>query len=66
MILNLKELNKSIEKHLFKMDTLSTALTLVKPNCFMALADFKDVYYTITVAPRFRLYLQFEWGGKVM
>ena len=34
MILNLKELNKSIPYHHFKMETFELALKLVKPNWF--------------------------------
>ena len=36
MILNLKELNKSIKYYHFKLDTFETTLHLIKPNCFMA------------------------------
>jgi len=39
MILNLKGLNKYVEKHHFKMDTLWSAVRLMTPNCFMASLD---------------------------
>ena len=39
MILNLKSLNKNITHHHFKMDTVLTAVRLMKPGCFMASID---------------------------
>ena len=39
VILNLKGLNKHIEKHHFKMDTLWSAVRLMTPHCFMASID---------------------------
>jgi len=49
-ILNLKGLNKHIEKHHFKMDTLWSAVRLMTPNCFMASLDLKDAYYIVPIA----------------
>ena len=49
-ILNLKGLNKHIEKHHFKMDTLWSAVQLMTPNCFMASLGLKDAYYVIPIA----------------
>ena len=49
MILNLKELNKSVEYHHFKMDTFEIALNLVKPNCYMASIDLRHAYYSVPV-----------------
>ena len=45
MILNLKHLN-----HHFKMDTIHTALKLMRPGCFMAFVDLKHTYYSVHVA----------------
>ena len=47
MILNLKPLNKLVEYHKFKMETLKAVINLVTPNCYMASIDFKDAYYNI-------------------
>ena len=43
MILNLKPLNEFVSYHHFKMDTIQTALKLMRPGCFMASVDLKDV-----------------------
>ena len=39
LILNLKQLNRSVEYHHFKMENLKNAITLMTPNCFMATID---------------------------
>ena len=65
MILNLKDLNYSIEKKHFKMDTFLSAVNLVKQNCYMASVDLRDAYYTIAISAEFRKYLRFEWQGKL-
>ena len=41
MILNLKELNKNVQYHHFKMDTFATALNLIKQNSFIASVDLR-------------------------
>ena len=63
MILNLKGLNKHIEKHDYKMDTLRSAVRLMTPNCFMASIDLKDAYYIVSIAEEHRKYLRFYWQG---
>ena len=65
MILNLKDLNYSIEKKHFKMDTFLSAVNLVKQNCYMASMDLWDAYYTIPISAEFRKYLRFECQGKL-
>jgi hypothetical protein len=65
MILNLKEYNKSIEKHHFKMDTLLSAINLVRQNCYMASVDLRDAYYTIPISKDYQQYLRFLWEGKL-
>lgn len=46
-ILNLKELNKHIVYHHFKMDSLHSATQLMKPNCCMAVLDLKDNFMNL-------------------
>ena len=47
MILNLKELNKSIVYYHFKMDSFESALKSMKKNCFMASIDLRHAYYSV-------------------
>lgn len=48
MILNLKEFNRFIAYHHFKMDNIETCVHLMKPGCFMASIDLSDAYFFCT------------------
>ena len=63
VIINLKILNKIIEYHHLKMESLMSAVKLMFPNCFMASVDLKDAYYYVPVATKHRKYLKFKWNG---
>ena len=65
MILNLKELNKSIPYHHFKMETFELALKLVKPNWVFLSVDIRHAYYSIPVSKESQLKLRFQKSGKV-
>ena len=65
-ILNLKTLNKSVEYHHFKMDTLKSAIKLMKPGAFMASIDLRHAYYSVPIKRCFRKYLKFRWKGKLL
>ena len=65
MILNLKELNKSVEYHHFKMDTFEKAIELVSRNCYMASIDLRHAYYSVPVAEEHQKFLRFQWRGKI-
>ena len=61
LILNLKGLNEYIEYHHFKMHTILHILRLVTPNCFMAVIDIQDAYYSVPIDSKFQKYLKFFW-----
>lgn len=65
LILNLKQLNESVEYHHFKMENLKNAITLMTPNCFMASIDLKDAYYSVSVSESHRKYLRFIWKNQL-
>ena len=46
------------------MDHLSSALSLVSPNCVFASLDLADAYYSVNVNPEHRKYLQFAFQGN--
>ena len=66
MILNLKHFNNYVTYRHFKVDTLSTITQLMSPQCFMALLDLKDAYYSIPIAPQHRKFLRFEFNGQLL
>ena len=65
MILNLKQFNEHVAYHHFKMDTLASAISMMKPHCFMASVDFKDAYYSAPIASIDQKYLKFIWDEQL-
>ena len=65
IILNLKTLNKQVEYHHFKMETLTHAIQLMTKGCYMASIDLKDAYYSVPIAQEDRKYLKFQWQGHL-
>ena len=63
LILNLKKLNEYIEYHHFKMHGIKHILKLVTLDCYMAVLDIKDAYYSVPIHPVFQKYLKFTWNG---
>jgi len=65
IILNLKKLTQYSSKVHIKMDTLQTIIKLIEKDCFMALIDLKDAYYSVPIAREDRKFLQFIWQGSL-
>ena len=65
LIFNLKQLNKNIEYHHFKMESIDTILNLVTKDRFMASIDLKDAYYSVKILENFQRYLKFEFLDKL-
>ena len=65
MILNLKPFNEFVQYHHFKMDTLESAIKMMKPGCYMASIDLKDAYYSVPVAKEHQKYLKFVFNGTL-
>lgn len=59
MILNLKEFNRFIVYHHFKMDNIESCVHLMKPGCFMASIDLSDAYFSVPVDRSHQKYLKF-------
>lgn len=65
IILNLKDLNVALQKIHFKMETLKSVLTLVKPGCFFSTVDLKDAYFSVRISPKSRKFLKFLWRHQL-
>ena len=65
VILNLKDFNRNVSYHHFKMDSLNTILKLLDKDCFMASLDLKDAYYSIPIRKSDRKYLRFYWQDNL-
>ena len=47
------------------MDTLETAIKLMRPGCYMASIDLKDAYYSIPIAPELQKFFKFVWKDQL-
>ncbi|CAB4027168.1 Hypothetical predicted protein [Paramuricea clavata] len=47
------------------MGTVWTAISLMKPGCYMASIDLKDAYYCVPVDQEHQKYLKFMWKGTL-
>ena len=65
MILNLKTLNQYVEYNHFKMETIWTAVSMMKPGCYMATIEIKDAYYCVPINKVHQKYLKFKWKGTL-
>ena len=63
-ILNLKGLNKHIERRHFKMESIKQIVAMVQPGCWMASIDLKDAYYSVPIHPDSRRFLKFVWDEE--
>jgi len=41
------------------MENLSSALSLMEENCYMASIDLKDAYYSVNIHESYRKFLRF-------
>ena len=65
LILDLANLNQSVEYNHFKMFSLRTALEMMTRDAWMASVDLKDAFFSIPVAQGQRKYLRFIWKGTL-
>ena len=65
LILNLKNLNQYISNHHFKMESLTSAILLMTPGCYMASVDLQDAYYSVPINEKCQKYLKFSWQGEL-
>ena len=61
MILNLKVFNKWVNYNHFKMDSIHTCTSLMKPGCYMGSIDLKGTYLSIPIHRDHQKYLAFYW-----
>ena len=64
-ILNMKILNENIVYRHFKVDDLPHALTLLRTGYFLAVIDIKEGFHNVSVKPKFRKYLRFQYNGTL-
>ena len=65
LMLNLKRFNEHVAYHQFKMESLKSALQIMKPGCYMASVDLKDTCYLVHVDIKYQKFLKFYRRGKL-
>lgn len=65
LILNLINLNEKVRRQHFKMQTFTSAVTLVTKDCYMAAIDWTDAYYSVPGLEEHQKYLKFQWRRKL-
>lgn len=65
LIINLRELNKFISCHHFKLEDSRTVCRILGKNYFMATLDIQDAYTHLPIAKKHRKYLRFQFQQKL-
>lgn len=65
VILNLNKLNEFVVYRHFKMDTLETAIKMVRKGSYMGSVDLKDAYFSIPIHKDYRKFFRFIWNSKI-
>ena len=64
VILNLIFLNQQcVGKIQFKIESLKSAINAMASNCYLALLDLKEAFYSIQIREMDRKYYRFYWRG---
>jgi hypothetical protein len=64
-VINLKQLNKYIHYHHFKMEGVHMVKDLLQEGDFLCKLDLRDAYFCVPVNSRDRKFLRFRWGTKL-
>ena len=65
IILNLKQLNKTVEFQHFKMHTIKDVLQMITKGCYMTSIDLKDAYHSVKIDPQYQRYLKFNFENSL-
>ena len=63
-ILNLKRFNQYLVKRKFKMESLSSIISVVTPGVWLASIDLKDAYLHVPIAQENHKYMRFSMNGQ--
>lgn len=65
IILNLKSFNKNhMDKVHFKMESLKSAISAMRENCYFGSVDLSEAFYSIPIRNQDRKYFRFIHNGK--
>ncbi len=64
LILDLRQLNRSVMRLKFKMLTLKQVVSQIRSEDWFVAIDLKDTYFHISILPTHRKFLRFAFGGE--
>ena len=64
-MIDLRELNRYVVPHHFKMEGITAMKGLVQRDDWMVKLDMKDAYLSVPIYPPHRRFLRFQWRGKI-
>ena len=65
-ILNLKRFNSSVRKISFRMEEVAWIRQWLRSGAWFCGIDIKDAFLHVPIHRKFRKFLRFEWGGKLL
>ena len=63
MILNLEKFNKFVNYKHFQMESINSAINLIRPNVFIASIDLKDEFLSVPIHKDHQKYFKFISGN---
>ncbi|CAM4725781.1 unnamed protein product [Leuciscus chuanchicus] len=63
-ILDLRQLNRRVQKLKFKMLTLKQIVSQIQSEDWFVTIDLKDAYFHVSIHPHHRKFLRFAFGGE--
>ncbi|XP_067241145.1 uncharacterized protein [Chanodichthys erythropterus] len=63
-IIDLRVLNRSVQKLKFKMLTLKQIISQIRSEDWFVTIDLKDAYFHVSIHPSHRKFLRFAFGGE--
>lgn len=66
VILNLNKMNEYTEYQHFKMNSLQTAIDLMRPGMYFGTVDLEQAYFSFNVHEDFRILQRFNWHTRLM
>ena len=62
-VINLKPLNKFLDKRHFQMETINVARKFINSNDYLAAVDLSDAYFSIPIHESYRKFLRFNFSS---
>ena len=65
LVLQLKNVNKDMQHVNFKTERLQLVLSIYTQECYLALLDLRDAFYSVSIHPGHIKFLKFSWENQL-